>query len=243
MRGAQDFFGSKVETYRQSASHANQADLSRMVGLIAPRAGARALDVATGGGHTARALADAGCRVVATDVARPMLAAMPDTEARARVVADAQALPFRDGAFDVVASRIAPHHFADLGAFVREAARVLATGGALYAFDLTSPDDAAAARVVNEVERLRDPSHAWSHSAAAWRAAVEGAGLAIERLESAASEFPLEPWLARAQMPAHAEQEVRRLLREHAAGQLGGYGLVGADTMRVLRVELLARRT
>ena len=62
------------------------------------------LDVATGGGHVARRLREAGASVVTTDVAPGM---QPD------VVAPADHLPFADASFDVVACRIAAHHFPD----------------------------------------------------------------------------------------------------------------------------------
>ena len=239
LRETQAFFGTRAEAYRASRTHANRDDLDRMLRWLAPRPGARALDVATGGGHTALALRQAGCEVVAHDATLEMLRGLPGL---ARVASDAQALPFADASFDVVASRIAPHHFSDLPRFCREAARVLRPGGALYVFDLTSPADPEAARVVNRVETLRDPSHVWSHAPAAWREALLGAGLVVERLEETSSTFDLEPWIARAAMPPAREAEARRLLRERPADTLGGYGLAGEGRMRVLRVELLARR-
>lgn len=235
-REAQAFFTDKAAAYRASASHGNRADLDRMVRLVAPRPGERALDVATGGGHTAEALARAGCRVVATDVTRAMLAPL----AHPRALADAAALPFRSGAFDVVACRIAAHHFPNLDAFVAEVARVLAPGGRFYAFDLTEPEDAAAAAVVDRVERLRDPSHVRSWSAGAWRAALARAGLSGE-VAASVSAFDLEPWVARARMAPAAERELRDLLARHARAVLGGYGVEGG-TMHVLRVEVVARK-
>lgn len=234
-RASQRSFGTKVDAYRQSASHASRADLDRMLALVG--SGRTALDVATGGGHTARALGARFPHVVAVDITRAML----DGLALPCALADAGALPFRDGAFDLVASRIAPHHFPDLDAFVDEAARVLAPGGRLYAFDLTGPDDPARARLVDAIERTRDPSHVRSWSLPEWRAAVEGAGLSIGRLERTASEFELEPWIARAALEPDAEARLRALLARPAA-EMDGYGAHAGGRMRVLRVEVLATK-
>jgi SAM-dependent methyltransferase len=235
LREAQAYFGGKVEAYRRSASHGNAGDLDRMIALVAPRAGELALDVATGGGHTALALARAGARTLATDATRSMLVGLGLETA----LCDAQALPFREHAFGIVASRIAPHHFADLGAFARESARVRARGGRLYVFDLTTPDDRRASGEIDGIERLRDPSHVHSWSPREWRAACEAAGLLVERLEGSTSDMPLEPWIERARMGREKEAELRARL---ARGAYAGYGLVDAATMRVLRVELLARK-
>jgi len=235
MREAQAYFGDKVDAYRQSPSHANRQELARMLAWLAPRAGERALDVATGGGHTALALAEAGCRAVATDATPAMVRDHPPLP---RLVCDAERLPFRRGAFTIVTSRIAPHHFPDLALFAQEAARVLASGGRLYVFDLTTPDSHEVARTIDHIERLRDPSHGHSWSVAEWRAALAKAGLVVERLEATASTFPLEPWIARARMPPEREAELRRILGERR--DLGGYGVTEDGLMRVLRVELLA---
>jgi SAM-dependent methyltransferase len=156
----------------------------------------------------------------------------------ARAVCDAERLPFRRASFDLVASRIAPHHFPDLALFAQECARVLRPGGRLYAFDLTTPADALAAATIDRLERLRDPSHAHSWSEAEWRHALAKAGLRVARLEHAASMFDLDAWIARARMPAAREAELRRTLA--ARPELGGYGLTEEGRMRVLRVEILA---
>jgi ubiquinone/menaquinone biosynthesis C-methylase UbiE len=93
--------------------------LDRLLVLAAPQPGWRLLDVATGGGHTALAFAPRVREVGATDLTPDRLAAA----ARyirglgvANVVcreADAMALPFDDGEFDLVTCRVAPHHFPD----------------------------------------------------------------------------------------------------------------------------------
>lgn len=238
MREAQRFFSDKAEAYRTSASHASKDELTRMIGWLAPRPGERALDVATGGGHTAMALAQAGCETIATDATPAMVRDHPPLP---RLVCDAERLPFRRSSFDVVASRIAPHHFSDIGLFAQEAARVLRTDGRLYVFDLTTPEDPGAARVIDHVERLRDPSHAHSWSASEWAGALVRAGLEIVRLDRTTSELDLEPWIQRARMPPAREEELRRILRETPPDKLEGYGITPAGTLRVLRVEVLAR--
>lgn len=241
LRAAQSYFSDKAEAYRRSRSHGNRADLDRMVTLLAPRPGERALDVATGGGHTALALAEAGAWTLATDATRAMLAEWPPLP---RAVCDAERLPFRRASFDIVASRIAPHHFPDITLFAQEAARVLRPGGRLYVFDLATPsDDQAAAALIDHVERLRDPSHGHSWSSAEWSHALSKAGFAARRLEETTSTFDLEPWIERARMPPEKEAELRRTLRDRPAETLGGYGLTPEGRMRVLRVELLAEAT
>jgi SAM-dependent methyltransferase len=249
VRESQRFFEGKAEAYRQSRAHANPVDLNRMLQWLQLKPAARTLDVATGGGHTALALAGAlpQGRVVATDVTCSMLQTLGFTARERKLLidgvrSDACALPFRAGSFDAVASRLAPHHFAELPAFVREAARVLRPGGGLYVFDLTSPEDAAAAEVIHAIESTRDPSHVRSWPLSAWRAALDEAGLGVERLEPSTSTLDLEAWLARAQMAPAQDAEVRRLLREHPAAGLAGYGIGADGQFRLLRVEVLARK-
>lgn len=81
--------------------------------------GVRVLDVAAGSGNVAIPAASAGAEVLASDLTPELLEAGRVEAARAGVdidwqVADAQALPFGDGAFDVVVSCVgvmfAPRH-------------------------------------------------------------------------------------------------------------------------------------
>ncbi len=243
-RDARTFFGERVDAYRESASHGNVVELARMLAWLQPQGDALAVDVATGGGPTARALVAAGCRVIATDLTRAMLVPLQaDLGARGGVIAaDSHALPLRSGTADIVTCRIAAHHFMRLREAVAEMARVLKPGGVLYIFDLTSPADPEAARVVDHIERLRDPSHVASHAPSVWRDALARAQLDVECFAERTSTFELEPWITRARMARGRESEVRRTLETHSGDSLGGYGLTEQGAMRVLRVEILARR-
>ncbi len=110
-----DVWSERAEQYRTSDAHREGPDLDLLVEWAA---GARtALDVATGGGHVARRLREAGIEVVSCDPAPGM---QPD------VVCRAEHLPFADDSFDVVATRVAAHHFDDVAQAVAEMARVAA---------------------------------------------------------------------------------------------------------------------
>ena len=110
-----ELWDDRAQAYRDSKTHAEGADLDLVVEWCAPGPGRKVLDVATGGGHVARRLREQCCEVVTTDRSRGM---KPD------VVSRAEDLPFADGSFDCVVSRIAPHHFADVRKGVEEMARV-----------------------------------------------------------------------------------------------------------------------
>jgi len=162
-----DAWSARADAYRISPTHREGDDLDALVAWCDPGPGVEALDVATGGGHVARRLAEAGCTVTTCDAAEGMA---PD------VVCPAERLPFADGSFDVVACRIAAHHFADVAAAVREMARV--TRRLVVIEDTLYADER-----VEEAERLRDPTHVRSYSEPEWRGSIEAAGLTVERVE------------------------------------------------------------
>jgi SAM-dependent methyltransferase len=191
-----DVWSDRAEAYRESEAHREGPDLDLIVEWAA---GARtALDVATGGGHVARRLREAGLEVVTSDPAPGM---QPD------VVNRAEELPFADSAFDVVACRVAAHHFEDVGAAVREMARV-ARDLVLVVDNLLISDRA------EEAERVRDPSHVRNYSEGEWRALFEDAGLRVEDVRRFEKPIELEPWLARAGCDGEEAERVRELLAD-----------------------------
>jgi SAM-dependent methyltransferase len=113
-------------------------------GLLGDVAGARVLEVGAGAAQCSRWLAVRGADVVATDVSAGMLAQSARLDAatgvRVPVVqADARALPFADGVFDVVFTSFGAIPFVPDAARVHaEAARVLRPGGR-WAFAVTHP--------------------------------------------------------------------------------------------------------
>lgn len=95
-----------------------------------PLGGALALDLGAGTGAASKAARRRGARVVAVDVAVGMLS-VAAKERPPAVAGDALHLPFEAGAFDAVLAAFSLTHLADPVPGLREAARVLRSGGGL----------------------------------------------------------------------------------------------------------------
>ena len=204
-------FGANAAKYSTSTVHAKGASLQRLVDLVAPKPTWSALDIATGAGHTALAFAPHVKDVIASDLTPEMLveagklAAARGLTNFSTAAADAEQLPFNAAQFDLVTCRIAPHHFPNIPAFVREVARVLKPGGTFALVDNVTPDaettpgytaaelsDAGA--VYNSFEKIRDPSHGRALSTAEWRDEVSKAGLRIRNVEHSPKAMDFETW-------------------------------------------------
>jgi ubiquinone/menaquinone biosynthesis methyltransferase len=128
----------------------------RLVDLAAVSAGTRALDLATGTGDIAFALAARGAAVVGLDITPRMIELarrkhFRDVPARpahpAFLVGDMLALPFPDNAFDLVTTGYGLRNVPDLAASIDEVRRVLRPGGRLLSLDFNRPDNAFVRRV------------------------------------------------------------------------------------------------
>jgi SAM-dependent methyltransferase len=193
--------------------------IRRLVELCDLDAGSLVLDVATGAGYTAFAFARTGCRVLPSDPTHEMLLATKGGwrergfEGEARCVeAWAEALPFADDALDAVISHRAPHQFADVDAFAREAARVVKPGGVVAVADQSPPDGWEDWH--NDLERLRDPTHEHARSPREWRAVFEGAGLAIRASEVVYQGHDVEEWFERVDCPSDRRDQALRMLHD-----------------------------
>jgi demethylmenaquinone methyltransferase/2-methoxy-6-polyprenyl-1,4-benzoquinol methylase len=122
-----------------------------LVDAVAPESGMRILDVATGTGMVAFALAARGAEVVGLDQSEAMLGGArarlqrtPELASRLSfVLGEAEALPFADSEFDALSFTYLLRYVDDPAATMRELARVVKPGGRIGMVEFGVPSDRA----------------------------------------------------------------------------------------------------
>lgn len=207
-------FGANAAHYANSPLHAQGDDLKLLAAWVKQEQPARALDIATGGGHASLVLAEHAGQLTALDMTAEML---KQTEAllNARgydkvryVQGDAEALGFAAETFDLVACRIAAHHFPHPEAFIQESARVLQPGGSFLLLDNVAPESDTLDALYNEIEKKRDPSHYRAWKKTEWIRRVELAGLRVEQLLQSRKTFVFQAWCERMNVPVLVRDEL-----------------------------------
>ena len=211
-----DQFSQHADYYAQSTAHAEGDTLKVLLDFADPKGTEQTLDIATGTGFTAIALAPKVAHVVATDLTPEMVEkAVQLAEAQALKniafsVAAAEALPFADASLDLVTCRLAPHHFQDVPAFLSEVHRVLRTDGLFCMSDSVSPESEKLVAWQNRVEALRDNSHVYGRPPSHWDALISEAGFALEQTaHTRNAQMSFLWWVRPAQNPPEVVQEIR----------------------------------
>ena len=181
-----------------------------------PQSGWHTLDLGCGEGRVARDLVARGHRVVGIDTSTTLLRHARDADGKCRYVqADAMGLPFGDETFDLVVAYNTLMDVDDMPAAVREAARVLVSGGRLCAsvthpltdagmFTSHEPDApfVIEGSYLEDRRRFEGPFErdgltitfrGWCYPLESYARALEDAGFAIERVrEPAAGDLAMQ---------------------------------------------------
>ena len=224
-------FTHQAERFAASAAVADGELTNRLIAAIGPNATGLILDVACGPGIVSAALAVNAREVVAFDLTPEMLkkARQRCRQAGLANVAFSEgsgnALPFPDGCFDAVVTRLSIHHFDKPAMAMAEMLRVLRRGGTVVVADVVSQEDPEKSSLQNAIERLRDPSHVRMLPASELAALVETAGCRIESQDTWDKPRGFEEWIGIVDNPERVEP-LRPVLRALArAGEDAGMGL------------------
>jgi ubiquinone/menaquinone biosynthesis C-methylase UbiE len=215
-------FAPVAGNYSRSKFHTSSERLQEVLDLARPKPGDLALDVATGTGNTAFALAPYVRRVIGLDLTRQMLdearrvAAEKAIQNVDWVVGDAAHLPFEDERFDLYTVRAAPHHFPDLDAFLDEAFRVLKPDRDAVFIDCAAP--VPARDLLHEVEMRRDPSHVRSLTLDEWVERVDRAGFEIEVASARELDWDYDAWMGNMAVAPELVEELATVI-EAAQGE------------------------
>ncbi|MDI7774176.1 class I SAM-dependent methyltransferase [Asticcacaulis sp. EMRT-3] len=218
-------FDPQAAAYLTSRVHAEGPDLKRAAETVSaaiPAYKGKGLDIGCGAGHLAYALAPHLNCTVACDPSPAMLATVAQT-AKLRgltietVQASADALPFADGEFCVVASRYSAHHWRNLPVALKAMRRVVKTGGYLLMIDVLGDEDDLVDTHLQAIEVLRDRSHLRNLKASQWRDLIAASG--FEMVEEADWPLPLDfsAWVTRMRTSDQRAAMIRTLLDEAPA--------------------------
>jgi ubiquinone/menaquinone biosynthesis C-methylase UbiE len=222
-------FGSRATAYLQSAVHAQGADLEALANLVRGQRQARVLDLGCGGGHVSFAVAPHVREVVAFDLSPAMLDVVARTAAERGLnnlvtqQGTVECLPFADASFDFVLSRYSAHHWPDLDAGLREAARVLKPGGVAAFADAVAAPAPQIDTYFQAIELLRDPSHVRDYAPAEWEAALARAGLLPTGSATHRVRLVFQTWIERMRTPpvqADAIRALQAVMPDHVARHL-----------------------
>jgi len=221
-------FTRQADAYASAPVITDAERLARLVGAADPGPDDRALEIATGPGYVAMALAERCREVIGLDLTAAPIAIAERTSRERGLrnvrfeVGEADNLPYDDGAFDLVVCRFAFHHFRNPEAILVQMCRVCRAGGKVVIEDLYASENRERAALYNRIERLRDTSHTRALALSELVAMMGRAGLEVEHVHSERLITHTENWLAGSQATPERAAEVRQLLEQDMHADLSG---------------------
>lgn len=181
-------------------------------------------DVACGAGHFGISFRDSASLITFVDPSENMLETAKHLALAKKInqiqtiQGFAEAIPLPDQSFDLVVSRLAPHHFVDIQKAVCEMARIVKPGGHVVVIDLSGYEEKEIDEFNHQLEILHDPTHVRSYRAEEWETFFTHAGLEMIELHDWQMERPqgvsVNRWCQIASSGSEAEEKIRQLLQD-----------------------------
>ena len=228
---AREQFNRQAENYAVSVPHSRGDSLQILAEWAALGRYRVALDIATGPGFAAFAVAPYCETVIASDIAERMLS-------QARQIADkrkiknirfktinAQSLPYPDASIDLVTCRTAAHHFPDIPKFLSEVHRVLKIEGVFLLCDTTTSESPGQARWHQRVEAIRDPSHIHAPAPSEWCRLITQSGFQITHQKATKVNMTFRHWVKRSGSPDNTIQTLHQDFKKAPKDIIDEYGI------------------
>ncbi len=231
----QEQFNRQAANYAVSVPHSSGQSLNILTEWASLGRYKLGIDLATGPGFTAFAIAEFCETVVASDIAEGMLVQARSIAAERGIqnvrfeVVDAQNIPYPDSSFDIATCRTAPHHFPDISQFLSEVRRVLKPSGVFLLCDTTTSEIPDLAEWHQRVEAIRDPSHVLAPPPSQWRTLVAKAGFEITHEQATQVNMTFWDWVKRSGTPDEVVRELHRDFARASDAIKDEYGIVQLD--------------
>jgi len=161
---------------------------------------------------------------------------------------EAEQLPFPEGTFDLVSCQCSFHHLPKPALVLREMIRVAKPEGRLVLIDPLAPESDPKYELYNRIEKLRDPSHAWTLRLTDYLRMFDEEGLEVLRQSLRRRIRSFNQWMLRAGHNSMSKryQETRKLLEDSMTGDRAGFSAQAqGDDIQIVHNEgmfLLARK-
>jgi ubiquinone/menaquinone biosynthesis C-methylase UbiE len=191
-------------------------DALDIVEFASVRSGETVIEVGGGTGNFLALFADDDRVIVNLDITPKMLDVSRSSHPEfVHVQGDGARLPFRSSSIDLVTSAQALHHVQKPLPLLEEMRRVARPKGRVLIVDQCATERYEEAVAMNELEIVRDPSHAASRPPSAFRTLLTAAGLQIvdERVANVSETF--SEWMSPGEFPRSRIDEVLRFIEEH----------------------------
>nr|MCS5667901.1 class I SAM-dependent methyltransferase [Dehalococcoidia bacterium] len=181
------------------------------------------VDLGSGAGFTAFAVAPVSNQVIASDIAEPMLRQAQGFGQDRRIYNlnlfqnSAEFLPFASESIDLVTSRVTAHHFQNFEEALGETHRVLKKGGSLLMADSVAPEDDEIASWMNDIELRRDWSHIENRKISTINEMLTKRGFTVVENDYPRIYLRFNEWTARAKISSEETEALRKVFLEAPA--------------------------